>query len=243
MRWLSLLVVLVGCARAGAGGAATDPPRAVAGGAVAPADGVPAAGTADGVAAGPADGVAAGSAAAAQGTKPAKAEADNDTSGVIGHEAPEWETSQWFNSAPLTLAGLRGRVVFVRWFTSPDCPFCTGSAAALRALHERHARDGLVVVGMYHHKDREPLDPEDVRGWARQYGYEFPVAIDAEWKTLKRWWLDGHPRRGFTSVSFLIDRGGVFRRVHLGGLIDAKGEEFRAIERDVERLLGERAAR
>jgi prolyl oligopeptidase len=165
---------------------------------------------------------------------------DRSTAGVIGSVAPEWQASQWFNSPPLTLAGLRGHPVFVRWFTSPDCPFCSGSAPALRELHTRYAKQGLVVVGMYHHKDPKPLDPKDVLGWAHHYGYEFPVAIDAHWRTLNRWWLEGHPQREFTSVSFLLDRKGVIRRVHLGGLIDAKSEEFRSIEADVERLLAER---
>jgi peroxiredoxin len=165
---------------------------------------------------------------------------DDDTSQIVGHEAPPWQASTWFNSPPLTLAELRGKVVFVRWFTSPDCPFCKGSAPALRELHERYAKDGLVVVGMYHHKAETPLNPEDVRGWAEQYGYHFPVAIDADWTTLKRWWLDGHPKRGYTSVSFLIDRRGVVRRVHLGGLIDPNGPELVAIEKQVEELLGER---
>jgi peroxiredoxin len=187
----------------------------------------------------------AASAAPARSPAPAKATAaasvaDDDTSGLIGHEAPPWEASTWFNSPPLTLAALRGKVVFVRWFTSPDCPFCSGSAPALRALHAQHAKDGLIVVGMYHHKAETPLDPEDVRGWARHYGYEFPVAIDDGWRTLRRWWLDGHPDRGYTSVSFLIDRHGVIRRVHLGGLIDVKSAEFASIDADVQKLLDEK---
>ncbi len=192
---------------------------------------------------------AAPSSAATSGAPPANAVAaapaagapDEDTSGILHREPPAWETAQWFNSPPLTLAGLRGKVVFVRWFTSPDCPFCSGSAPALRELHERHAAAGLVVVGMYHHKSDTPLDPEDVRGWAAHYGYTFPVAIDAEWRTLERWWLDGHPRRGYTSVSFLLDRSGVVQRVHLGGTIDAESDEFRSIEQDVKRLLAEPA--
>ena len=163
--------------------------------------------------------------------------ADDDTGGEVGHVASEWQASPWFNSAPLTLAGLRGHVVFVRWFMSPSCPFCSGSAPALRALHERYAGRGLTVVGMYHHKESTPLDPEDVRGWAKHFGYEFPVAIDADWRTLDRWWLDGHPNRRFTSVSFLIDKAGIIRRVHLGGLIDVNSAEFKDIESDVERLL------
>ena len=40
-------------------------------------------------------------------------------------------------------------------------------------------------------------------------------------------------------MSFLLDRGGRVQRVHLGGLIEPNSDEFRAIERDVERLLAE----
>jgi hypothetical protein len=126
----------------------------------------------------------------------------------------------------------------VRWFTSPDCPFCSGSAPALRDLHERYAARGLVVVGLYHHKSPEPLDPESVRGWAKFYGYTFPIGIDAEWRTLRRWWFDGTPARSFTSVSFLIDQSGTVQYVHSGGLIELGSAEYAAIQQRVERLLG-----
>jgi peroxiredoxin len=155
---------------------------------------------------------------------------------VVGQPAPGWEVSRWFNSPPLRLEDLRGKVVFVRWFTSPDCPFCTASAPVLRALHDRYAARGLVVVGMYHHKSDAPLEPDDVAGWAKHYGYTFPVAIDAGWKTLKRYWLDGR-ERPFTSVSFLVDKRGVIRHVHPGGTISET--EQPGLEARVEQLLAE----
>jgi len=171
---------------------------------------------------------------------PARAGDPDDTTGVVDAPAPPWQVSQWFNSPPLALADLRGRVVFVRWFMGPSCPMCSGTAPALRELHERYAARGLVVVGMYHHKEDTPLDPEQVRGWIRHFGYRFPVAIDADWITLRRWWLDRHPHRSYTSVSFLIDAGGIVRYVHKGGLIDPKGPELRDIERRIEALLPKR---
>jgi peroxiredoxin len=178
-------------------------------------------------------------AGAASASPPPSADPD-DTTGILDAPAPPWQVSAWFNSPPLTLADLRGKVVFVRWFMDPTCPMCSGTAPALRALHERYAARGLVVIGMYHHKAEAPLDPEQVRGWVRHFGYRFPVAIDADWATLKRWWLDGHPHRSYTSVSFLIDAGGIVRYVHKGGLIDPKGAELRAIERRIEELLAQR---
>jgi thiol-disulfide isomerase/thioredoxin len=161
---------------------------------------------------------------------------DDTLAGVIDQPAKPFEVSQWFNSAPLTLEQLRGKVVFVRWFMGPSCPFCSATAPTLRALHERYAARGLAVVGMYHHKEQTPLDPKQVQGWIKHFGYEFPVAIDKDWATLRRWWLDGH-ERSYTSVSFLIDKAGVVRRVHLGGTIAPEGGDIDAIRADVERLL------
>src|SRR5262249_12733530 len=92
----------------------------------------------------------------------AKPHGDASLVGVIDQPAPPWQVSQWFNSPPLALDQLRGKVVFVRWFMGPSCEFCSGTAPTLRALHERYADKGLVVVGMYHHKERTPLDPAQV---------------------------------------------------------------------------------
>lgn len=163
---------------------------------------------------------------------------DDTLVGVIDRPAPPLEVSQWFNSPPLTLDQLRGKVVFVRWFMGPSCPFCSASAPTLRALHERYAARGLAVIGMYHHKEETPLDPKQVAGWVKHYGYQFPVAIDKDWATLRRWWLDAH-ERSYTSVSFLIDKAGIVRRVHLGGTIAPEGDDIDAIRADVERLLAQ----
>jgi thiol-disulfide isomerase/thioredoxin len=163
---------------------------------------------------------------------------DDNLDGVIDQPAAPWQVSQWFNSPPLSLEQLRGKVVFVRWFTSPSCPFCSATAPTLRALHERYAAKGLAVIGMYHHKDDTPLDPEEVGGWIKHYGYQFPVAIDKDWTTLRAWWLKDF-KRSYTSVSFLIDKAGVVRRVHLGGTIAPDGDDIKAIDADVERLLAQ----
>src|SRR5205085_8976732 len=104
---------------------------------------------------------------------------------------PEWEATHWLNSKPLTLEGLAGKVVLVRWWTAPGCPYCAATAPALNELHASYKGKGLVVVGLYHHKSDTPLDPAAVRRSAEKFGFRFPVAIDPGWRTLRRWWLDG----------------------------------------------------
>jgi peroxiredoxin len=158
---------------------------------------------------------------------------------LIGTSPREWTVSEWIGSRPLTLAGLRGKAVLVRWFTSTECPHCAGTAPALNQLHRELAGKGLVVVGMYHHKRPEPLDVDAVRGWSREYGFKFPVGIDRDWRTLKRWWLDGH-QRAFTSVTFLLDRRGVIRHVHPGGTLAPGTADFAALRAAIEKVLAER---
>ena len=164
---------------------------------------------------------------------------DVDLSGVVGKPAPGWTLERWFNSPPLTVESLRGSVVLVRWFMSPGCPFCSATAPSLNGFHEQYATRGLRVIGMYHHKGKEPLDPEDVQGYVKHYGFAFPVAIDADWQTLRRWWLDGHDR-GWTSVSVLIDRAGVVRYMHLGGKYAPGDADHAQMQQWIESLLAER---
>jgi peroxiredoxin len=159
-----------------------------------------------------------------------------DGADLIGRPAPPWEVTEWLQSPPLALADLRGKVVLVRWFMSTNCPLCSATAPTLNELHGDYGGRGLAVIGMYHHKDDEPLDVARVRGWVGDYGFHFPVAIDRDWKTLHRWWLDaGH--RDFTSVTFLIDKHGVIRRIHRGGAFVRDSKEYRDMRAAIEKLL------
>jgi hypothetical protein len=74
------------------------------------------------------------------------------------------------------------------------------------------------------------------------------VVLDADWTTLRRWWPDPE-KRGWTSVSFLVDKKGIIRYVHPGGEyhLARSGDDgharcerdFKDIEQAVERLLNE----
>ncbi len=153
---------------------------------------------------------------------------------LIGTAAPAWEAVEWINSKPLTLDQLRGKVVLVRWWTGPECPYCAASAPNLTAWHQKYSQQGLVVIGFYHHKSPTPLSLAHVKGLMEQYHLTFPIAIDPGWQTLKRWWLDGHDRQ-WTSVSFLIDRDGMIRYIHPGGSYSET--EANAIEALILQLL------
>ena len=156
---------------------------------------------------------------------------------LIGTPARPWRAEHWINSPPLQLSDLRGRVVLLRFWTAPDCPYCSATAPALNELHRRYAARGLSVIGFYHHKAPAPLDPADVAHYAKLFGFQFPVAIDLDWATLRDYWLD--KPRSFTSASFLIDRGGIIRFIHPGGQYASGEPVFEQIDALIQRLCAE----
>ncbi len=158
---------------------------------------------------------------------------------LIGQSAPEWQVTNWMNSPALHLKDLRGKVVLVRWWTAPNCPYCRATAPALNEFYERYHAQGLEVIGFYHHKSPEPLEVETVRKYATKFGFKFPVAVDSDWKTLHQWWLDGG-QRDFTSVSFLIDRQGVIRHIHPGGEYVKGDRDYDAMQAAIKKLLAEK---
>jgi peroxiredoxin len=162
----------------------------------------------------------------------------NEGTDLIGLHFDRWDVRDWINSEPLALDSLRGKVVLIRWWTAPGCPYCEASAPALNEFSRRYRDRGLVVVGIYHHKSETPLTVDHVKKQARKLGLTFPVAIDPNWTTLRRWWLDRH-NRGWTSVTILLDRRGIVRHVHPGGAF-FKGENgYDALERMIGVLLAE----
>jgi len=169
-----------------------------------------------------------------------------EPSELIGTTPPEWTAVDWVNPAAgadgsagtgTSLTQLRGRVVLVRWFMGTSCPFCSATAPSLKKLHADYATRGLVVVGLYHHKEEGPLRPGMYESYVKSYGFEFPVARDPDWKTLKQWWLTKD--REWTSVSFLLDKSGRIRAIHQGGKYVIGDASYEALRRGIERLLGE----
>ena len=165
---------------------------------------------------------------------------------VVGRPAPERGAHAWVQGGPLTLAGLRGKVVLVRFFMSPECPYCRATAPSLNDLDRRFGPAGLVVVGMFTPKPRpRPTTVEEVRGYVEAYGFRFPVAVDDDWSALRKLWLDRVPDAAFTSSTILVDKRGIVRHVHPGGAFAKDGpdpqarRDYAALESAIERLLAE----
>lgn len=152
---------------------------------------------------------------------------------LLGTPAPPLDVAEWVQSAPLTLGQLHGTVVLLRFWTD-TCPFCEASAPILADLHERYARQGLAVIGIYTPKPPRAVDRAFVARAAQVFGMNFPIGLDPSWETLTRYWLS-ESERDWTSVSFLIDRRGIIRFIHPGGSYSR--EDAAALEEMIIRLL------
>jgi peroxiredoxin len=157
---------------------------------------------------------------------------------LIGTPAPEWDNQQWINSPPLRISDLKGKVILVRFFMDSSCPFCRASAPYLNEFYSAYKNKGLIVIGMYTPKPQPNNVPlEEVQQYVKDYGFEFPVALDNEWATLNKFWLDRVPNADFTSVSFLIDKKGIIRYRHPGGKYESHDAEI--IQKMIEKLVSE----
>jgi AhpC/TSA family len=135
------------------------------------------------------------------------------------HPAPNWQTTTWLNtSEPLTLEGLRGRVVPVHAFQML-CPGCVsrGLPQAMRAA-EVFAKTGLAVVGMHtvfeHH---EAMSLPSLRAFLHEYQVRIPVGVDAPGpdgdpipRTMRAYGMRGTP------TTTLIDAQGRLRQQVFG---------------------------
>lgn len=155
---------------------------------------------------------------------------------LVGEPAREFVDLAWLDGQPRTLAGLRGKVVLVRFWTE-TCPYCRGTAPKLRRLDADLRSRGLVVVGLYHPKPRgRSVALADVRASADAWSIEFPVALDPRWATLDAWWLKTGDRSA-TSASFLIDCSGIVRLVHPGP--EYSDAEYSELQTTIHRLLAD----
>jgi cytochrome c biogenesis protein CcdA/thiol-disulfide isomerase/thioredoxin len=136
--------------------------------------------------------------------------------------------SDWINSKPLTIAGLRGKVVLVDFWTY-SCINCLRTLPHLKAWDAAYRKAGLTIVGVHTPEFAFEHVPSNVRKAARELGVRYPVAIDNDYKTWDAY------QNGAWPTEYLIDRTGVIREIKEG-----EGS-YDDTEREIRKLLGEPA--
>jgi thiol-disulfide isomerase/thioredoxin len=115
----------------------------------------------------------------------------------------------WLNSAPLTAAGLRGRVVLVQFWTF-TCINWLRTLPYIRAWAEKYENDGLLVLGAHTPEFWFEHDLENVRRAVKDMQIEYPVAVDNDYAI----W-DAFANRYWPALYF-VDAEGAIRDHHFG---------------------------
>src|SRR3954447_25408223 len=151
---------------------------------------------------------------------------------VLG-EAPEFAgTGHWFNTPggrPLTLAGLRGRVVLIDFWTY-TCINCLRTLPHVRAWDARYRARGLTVVGVHTPEFGFEHDTGNVRAAVARSRLRYPVVQDNAYATGNAWGNQYWPAK------YLVDAKGRVRYAHFG-----EGEYDRT-EAAIRSLLAEAGA-
>jgi cytochrome c biogenesis protein CcdA/thiol-disulfide isomerase/thioredoxin len=124
--------------------------------------------------------------------------------------APELTAiEEWINSPPLTIAGLRGKVVLLDFWTY-SCINCLRTLPYIRAWYDEYRADGLVIVGVHTPEFAFEREPDNVRRAVRDHQIKYPVALDNEYGTWQAF------QNRYWPAKYFIDRRGRLRYVHFG---------------------------
>jgi thiol-disulfide isomerase/thioredoxin len=132
--------------------------------------------------------------------------------------------SKWFNSGPLSISDLRGKVVLVDFWTY-GCYNCVNTLPYVTKLYETYKDKGLVVVGIHTPEFPFERSPANVQAALKRHGISYPVGQDNDSATWDSW------RNQYWPAQYIVDQNGNIVFSHAG-----EGQ-YDEIERTVRRLL------
>ncbi|MGH7686695.1 MAG: redoxin family protein [Candidatus Dormibacteria bacterium] len=107
----------------------------------------------------------------------------------------------WINSAPLTVAGLHGKVVLIDFWTF-SCVNCVRTIPHLQQLDAAYKSSGLVIVGVHSPEFDFEKPVSNVKAAVQRLGVTWPVAVDAQMATWNAW------QNSYWPAEYLIDQQG-----------------------------------
>ena len=132
--------------------------------------------------------------------------------------------SNWFNSAPLSMADLRGKVVLVDFWTY-GCVNCVNTLPHVTELYAKYKDRGLVVVGVHTPEFPFERSASNVQAALKRHGITYPVAQDNEQQTWNAY------RNQYWPAQYIVDQSGKIVFQH-----DGEGQ-YEQIDRTIARLL------
>jgi len=146
----------------------------------------------------------------------------------VGQKAPELKKGDaWINTSPLSLESLRNKVVLIN-FWAFDCPFCAEALPHIQALHQKYAKDGLVIIGVHVPRIDYEKEVPKVKEAVVKKGIEYPVVVDNNYAIWSDYLCNVWPSH------FVVDGNGVIQLSHSGN------GRYEDTEKVIQKLLGKK---
>ena len=116
---------------------------------------------------------------------------------------------QWFNSKPVTIESLRGKVVLVDFWTY-TCINCQRTLPYLKSWYEKYHDKGLVIIGVHSPEFEFEKNPQNLQKAIADFGLKYPIVQDNNFDTWKAF------NNQYWPAKYFIDKNGKIRWTHFG---------------------------
>src|SRR3990167_7742555 len=115
----------------------------------------------------------------------------------------------WFNSEPLTLEKLRGKVVIIDFWTY-SCINCQRTLPYLRDWNKKYKDKGLVIIGVHAPEFEFEKSEKNVADAIKDFKLTYPIVQDNEFETWRAY------NNRYWPAKYFIDKEGYIRYSHFG---------------------------
>lgn len=116
---------------------------------------------------------------------------------------------KWFNTQPLTMTSLKGKVVLVDFWTY-TCINCIRTLPYVKSWYEKYKDQGFVVVGVHTPEFEFEKDASNVGKALADFQITYPVMQDNDYATWNAY------SNQYWPAHYLIDKNGKIRGTHFG---------------------------
>lgn len=141
--------------------------------------------------------------------------------------APEFIAGgEWFNTEPLTMESLSGKVVLIDIWTY-TCINCIRTLPYVKSWWKKYQDKGLVIVGVHAPEFEFEKSSKNVAKAIKDFGITYPVMQDNDFATWQAY------NNNYWPAHYLIDKNGKIREKHIG-----EGD-YDDTEKFIQKLLAE----
>lgn len=118
-------------------------------------------------------------------------------------------TGDWFNSEPLTLEELKGKIVIIDFWTY-SCINCIRTLPYLEALHQKYKDQGLVLIGVHTPEFEFEKNSANLAKAIKDFGLTYPIVQDNDFATWRAY------QNRYWPAKYIIDQNGKIVYTHFG---------------------------